>query len=142
MKKILNFLIVVLLTCVIFLLGFKHEVSKMPNVLYKVYLKNEEIGIIESKKELEKYINSQAEDIRLNLKKYTSRIESINTYNKYSNIAELNNFNDLNDKVNYLLTNYKKYKITDEEKTLLRIYKDNKLNKLTNEDIVEIKKYL
>ena len=69
MKKILNFLMGVLLTCAIFLVGFNHEVSKKPNVFYIVYLKNEEIGIIESKKELETYINKQAEDIRLNLKR-------------------------------------------------------------------------
>ena len=142
MKKILNFLMGVLLTCAIFLVGFNHEVSKKPNVFYRVYLKNKEIGIIESKKELETYINKQAEDIRLNLKKYSSRIESINTYNKYSHIVELNNFTEMNDRINYLLTNYEKYKITDEERTLLRIYKDNKLYNLSIEDIEEIKKYI
>ena len=47
------------------------KILSSPRTLYRVYLKGESLGLIESKKELEKYINKEQNEIkkRYNVKK-------------------------------------------------------------------------
>ncbi len=52
-------IVIVFISVIIFLLGFNYKQKQDPNTFYKVYLKDEVIGVISSKKELEKYINKQ-----------------------------------------------------------------------------------
>lgn len=62
--KITTILTVVL--ALIFTVGFSFKLVT-PKTVYRVYLKGKSLGIIESKKELEEYINEQQQDIK---KKY------------------------------------------------------------------------
>lgn len=62
MKKFGLFTITVIITVAIFALGYDYNRSKSePNTYYQVYLENEVLGTIKSKKELEKYIDKRGE---------------------------------------------------------------------------------
>lgn len=61
MKKAIIIISILALSIIIFLLSFNYKQKQDPNTFYKVYLKDEVIGMIRSKKELEKYINKQNE---------------------------------------------------------------------------------
>ena len=62
-KKIVSFLIIIVL---VFTTGFT-SFSNKPRDLYRVYLKGESLGLIESKEELENYIDQEQREIK---KKY------------------------------------------------------------------------
>ncbi len=141
MKLVVKYLLIVVLTVIIFVFGFNYKDNKQPSVLYNVYLKNELIGTIESKKELEEYINNQATVIRENIKKYTLKIEAIESFLKYNNINELNNYNK-EDKANYLITNQKNLHIGDSDLENLRFYQAEKLYNITELELQEMKKYV
>lgn len=67
MKKRLNIaIILILLFSVTFTTGFS-KISKAPQKVYRVYLKGESLGLIESKESLEKYIDNKQKEIK---KKY------------------------------------------------------------------------
>ena len=78
MKRVGTYFVIILLSIVIFLFGFNYSSNKQPNTYYKVYLNDEFIGYIDSKSELEKYIDDQATIIRENLRKYNNTIYIIN----------------------------------------------------------------
>ena len=59
MKKYIIIIGIALLSIIIFLLAFNYKQQQDPGTYYKVYLRDEEIGVISSKEELEKYINEQ-----------------------------------------------------------------------------------
>lgn len=88
MKKIPIIITVLLLTPVLFVLGFNYKSTIEPEGYYQVYLDDEIIGTIKSKKELEKYIDTEGESIK---KKYNVKtvyapngleIKKILTYDK------------------------------------------------------------
>ena len=85
MKKLKEYLFIVLVSALVFLLGFNHNDSVKPNEYYQVYLDSELIGIIESKEKLENYISNHANEIRKNIKEYNLKIEAIDTFNKFVN---------------------------------------------------------
>ena len=64
MKKISFFLLIVLVGCSCVFLGFDYTHNIEPNHYYQVYLDDELIGTIKSKKELEKYIDKRGEYIK------------------------------------------------------------------------------
>lgn len=64
---------IVLLSAIIFFLAFNYKQQQDPGTYYKVYLKDEEIGVIASKEELENYINTQNKEY---MKKY--QVASVN----------------------------------------------------------------
>lgn len=66
-------ILVIFISVVIFLLGFNYKQKQDPNTFYKVYLKDEVIGVIHSKKKLEDYINKQNKSYR---EKY--QVDSVN----------------------------------------------------------------
>lgn len=141
MKKISSYFLVIILSILIFLVGFNYKDNKQPNVLYKVYLDKEYIGMIESKKELEDYINNQANTIRDNIKKYKLKIDAIETFTEYEKSVELSEYDYL-DKVNYLLTNKKRLNISDSDIDLLKLYQTEKLYNLNELEIEEMKQYI
>lgn len=59
MKKTIIIISILVLSIIIFLLGFNYKQKQDPNTYYKVYLKDEVIGVIRSKEELENYIDEQ-----------------------------------------------------------------------------------
>ena len=86
MKKVSTYFIAFILSIIIFLMGFNYSNSKEPSTYYKVYLKDDVIGYIKSKKELEKYIDNQASSIRKNVKKYSIELDAIDTLNRLVSI--------------------------------------------------------
>ena len=59
MKKVLLIIFFTIITIGTIFLSFGYRKSSEPNTLYKVYLNEEELGIIESKEKLEKYIDKK-----------------------------------------------------------------------------------
>lgn len=58
--------ILTIVFALVFTVGFSFKLA-LPKTVYRVYLKGKSLGIIESKKELEEYINNEQKDIK---KKY------------------------------------------------------------------------
>lgn len=141
MKKIGSYFLIIIISILIFLVGFNYKENKQPNVLYKVYLDKEYVGMIESKKELEDYINNQVDTIRDNIKKYRLKIDAIETFLKYENLVDLSQYND-SDKINYLITNKKILNIIDSDIDSLKFYQTEKLYNLNELEIEEMKKYI
>lgn len=64
MKKFTTWLFVVILSSIVFLLGFNTKTNLEPKYLYQVYLDDQVLGVIESKNELEEYIDSQGSTLK------------------------------------------------------------------------------
>ncbi len=86
MKRFLTILISSFLTVFITLLAFNYKVNSNPNIFYQVYLNGKVLGVIESKSELENYIdkkNKQYKD-KFKVKKIYApnglQIKKIETY--------------------------------------------------------------
>lgn len=96
MKKTIEIIIVLILSLSIFCLGFNYKTSNNPKVYYQVYLDGKILGIIESKTELENYIDKQNEKYKkkFNVKKIYApnslEIKKIETYkDKISSVKEI-----------------------------------------------------
>lgn len=140
MKKISTYFFIILLSVVVFLLGFDHRIGRQPNTYYQVYLDNEFMGVIESKKELEDYINSQADTIRENVREYKLKINAIDTFEKYEDSVK-DQYSYV-DKVNYIITNKSQYNLTDMDVDNLNFYKDERLYLLNSVEIEEMRNYV
>lgn len=141
MKKISAYFFVILLSIIVFILGFDYKSTNQPNVYYQVYLDEEFIGLVESKKELERYINDQSKTIRGNLKDYKLKINAIDTFNSYESIIPIEYENE-NEKVNYLILNKELYNLLETDVENLNFYKDQKLYNLDSETINEMRLYI
>lgn len=141
MKKISAYFCVLILIVLVFLLGFDYTINKQPNKYYQVYLDDELIGIIESRSKLEDYINSQADNIRDNVRNYKLKIDAIDAFNKYSEQIENESYSNT-EKVDYLLANKDKYNFTDMDLDNLKFYRDEKLYEVSNADIKEMRNYI
>lgn len=64
MKKITLGLFVIILSALVFFLGFDTKKNIEPNYLYRVYLDDQVLGVIESKEALEDYIDEQGSTIK------------------------------------------------------------------------------
>ena len=106
---------VIIVSLLIMFLGFSNTKSKTPNSYYQVYLDGEQLGTIKSKRELETYIDSQADIIRDNVKDYETKIEAINDTKEVIDSVSDESFKAMNnkDKVNYLINNKNKLNISD-----------------------------
>ena len=102
MKKVGYILSVILVSALIIFLGFTNKKSKVPNSYYQVYLDGEQLGTIKSKRDLESYIDSQADVIRENVKDYEAKINAINDTNEVINSINDDTFKAMStkDKVN------------------------------------------
>ena len=141
MKKISTYFFMVLLSLLVFLLGFGHKTTRSPHAHYQVYLDSELIGLIESKEELEDYINNQAETIRTNIKEYSLKIEAIDTLKKYESKISDQTYTGV-EKVNYLIANKSSYNLSDIDIDNLNFYKDERLYNLTEEEISDMRLYV
>lgn len=59
MKKILTFLLVIVTCFIIYFLNRTYTYADQPNTFFKVYLDGKAIGVVDSKKELEEYIDKK-----------------------------------------------------------------------------------
>lgn len=140
MKKIGSYFLIFIISVIVFVLGFNYEEGIEPNTYYKVYLDNEFMGLIESKEELEEYINSQADVIRENVRNYSLKIDAIDTFNKFD-LTGLNLIS-AQDKVNYLIANKNKYNLTDIDIENLKFYAEQNLNNISNFVIEDMREYI
>jgi len=143
MKKVGYVLSVILVSALIIFLGFTNKKSKVPNSYYQVYLDGEQLGTIKSKRDLETYIETQADVIRENVREYEAKINAINDTNEVINSINDDTFKAMStkDKVNYLVNNKSKLNISDSKYDNIKIYNDNKLWNLTSSDIDDMNKY-
>lgn len=141
MKKISAYFFVILLSIIVFILGFDYKSAHQPNVYYQVYLDEEFIGLVESKKELESYINDQSKTIKDNLKDYKLKLNAIDTFDKYESIIPIE-YETIKDKVNYLILNKGIYNLLETDVENLNFYLDQKLYKLDRETINEMRLYV
>lgn len=141
MKKIRTCLFIILLSLIVLLLCFGHKNVRQPNTYYQVYLDNELIGLIESKEELQDYINNQADTIRKNIKEYSLKLDAIDTFKKYETNINIENYT-LVDKVNYLITNKSNYNLSDIDLDNLNFYKEEQLYNLTTDEISDMRLYV
>ncbi|MBR6690977.1 MAG: peptidoglycan DD-metalloendopeptidase family protein [Bacilli bacterium] len=141
MKKISTYFFIILLSVIVFLLGFGYKTTSKPNAYYQVYLDNESIGLIESKKELEDYINKQADAIKENLKEYNLKLDAIDTFKKYESNVNIGNYSLL-EKANYLIANRELYNLTDLEVENLNFYKNNYLYNYLGPDVEQMRLYV
>ena len=143
MKKVGLYFCVVLVSAFILLLGFSNRKSKNPNSYYQVYLDGEQLGTIKSKRELETYIDSQADIIRDNVRDYETKIEAINDTKEVIDSVSDESFKAMNnkDKISYLINNKSKLNISDTKYDSIKIYNENKLWSMSDSDITEMKNY-
>ncbi len=93
MKKII-YIILILISASLLLLGFDYNRSKYPNEYYQVYLEGEILGVVKSKDKLEDYIDKQGDSLKAkyNIDKVfgpaSLEIRKIVTYNKKVNSEE------------------------------------------------------
>lgn len=99
MKKLGMGLIVIIISLMIFILGFDYRANEIPNEYYQVYLDDKLIGTIRSKDELTEYISNEGEKIKNKVKDYQFLIDNDCDDNltdeeqeRYNNI--LNEFQD------------------------------------------------
>ena len=64
MKKFTMWLFVLILSSIVFLLGFNTKTNLEPKYLYQVYLDDQVLGVINSKTELEEYIDNQGSTLK------------------------------------------------------------------------------
>ena len=143
MKKVGYVFSVLLVSVLIIFLGFTNKKSTVPNSYYQVYLDGEQLGTIKSKRELETYIDSQADIIRDNVRDYETKINAINDTNEVINDITDDAFKAMStkDKVNYLVNNKSKLNISDSKYDSIKIYNENKLWSMSDSDITEMKNY-
>ena len=64
MKKLLEVLTIIILSGIVCILGYKKDITKIPNYYYQVYLDDEVLGVIKDKNALEKYIDTKGKNIK------------------------------------------------------------------------------
>lgn len=64
MKKVTGLIVLGLISVSVFLLGFDYRTTKEPNNYYQVYLDEKVVGTINSKEELEKFIDKRGDFIK------------------------------------------------------------------------------
>lgn len=64
MKKISIYILVLLLSVIVFILEFQDKNTIIPNYYYQVYLDDQVLGVIKSKDQLEEYIDNEGSSIK------------------------------------------------------------------------------
>lgn len=135
-KIIYIFTIIVFLLLLPLFLG--NSSYKRPNVYYQVYLDGNYVGTILSKDELTKYINTQTDTIRNNIKTYQNELNAINVFNRLNK-----NYGDTNyEAVTYLIQNKDELNISADNLEYLNLYLNDKLYNLRSNDINEMRQYI
>lgn len=141
MKKIRTYFLIIVLSVIVFLLGFDYKMTNKPFTYYQVYLDSELIGTIESKEELERYINNQADTIRSNVKKYNLKLDAIEIFENYKSDEAIKDYYEI-EKIEYLITNKDNYNLTDLDVENLNFYKEEELYKYNDSQIKEMEEYV
>ena len=150
MKKFFMYFSVVLMSGLILFLASSHSKSKLPNTFYQVYLDGEQLGMINSRRELENYIDSQANVIRENVRDYEKKINALDDFNELVSSmdegkigADYPLFVNMADeaKVTYMLSNKDACKISDAKYSNLKYYNSNRMWNLSDKEIKEIRDY-
>ena len=150
MKKFFMYFSVVLVSGLILFLASSHSKSKLPNTFYQVYLDGEQLGMINSRRELENYIDSQANVIRENVRDYEKKINALDDFNELVSSmdegkigADYPLFVNMADeaKVTYMLSNKDACKISDAKYSNLKYYNSNRMWNLSDKEIKEIRDY-
>ncbi len=141
MKNLGIYIIAILLSILVVGFGYNYkETTKHPYILYNVYLDNEFIGTIESRDELEDYINKQAEEIRTNVRKYVNILDSLNTFNAQKN--KVSNLSSDRAIAEFLVSNSNELKLTNADIDNLNYYLNDKVYNYTAEQIDSFREYV
>lgn len=123
LKKIKLFFFILISVILICYLGFNYKTGISATSLYKVYLDDEILGVIESKEELEEYIDNKSNEYKEKYgvdKVYAPnglRIEKVATYDlKTSNVKEI--YEILQEKSTFTIEGYE-FKIKTEDSELV-----------------------
>lgn len=126
MKNFIKIILILILSIIIIYLGFNYDPAINASSLYKVYLNDEVIGVINSKEELENYIDKQCDKYK---KKYGVKkvfepnglqVKKISTYdNKISTVEEI--FNLISEKSSFTISGYEFHIKKDDETTVINV---------------------
>lgn len=141
MKKVGLIFLTIIICAAVFVLGFSYETSTQPYTYYQVYLNGEVLGMIESKKELEDYINNQGNIIKENVLDYQKKIDIIDITEEALSNVSTDNLSKL-DKINYIINNQNELNISNIKVDNLKKYLKEELNKLSKEEIQEMRDYI
>ena len=139
MKNKIIYIFTIILFILMLPLFLGNSSYKRPNAYYQVYLEGNYIGTILSESELKKYINSQTDTIRENIRIYNLRIDAIDTFNSLKD-KSLKISND--EKLKDLLDRKKELNLSSVEVENLELYKTDKLYDLTDKDVVNMRAYV
>lgn len=149
MKKLLLMVSVTFLFAILFLLCFSYKRPIYPHQYYQVYLDGKVIGTIESKRELENYINNQGTEIRKNVKKYKEQLENLDlAYETFEKLAlsgdEKGKFDQLSmyEKLKYVEKNASVLKVSQVKLDAIKYCLDNNIYSLKNHEIKEMRDYV
>lgn len=144
MKKIGIYFIALLVCVAVFVLGFSYDTPTQPYSFYQVYLDGELIGTIESKKELEDYINNQGTTIKENVQEYQKQIEVLDTVNELLPSISNEEYDNLgkNEKVKYIIDHQDELNISNIKIDNLKKYIEEKLNEISETELNEMKEYI
>lgn len=144
MKKVGIVFLALILSTAVFFLGFSYKTSTQPYTFYQVYLDGELLGMIESKKELEDYINNQGNIIKENVKTYQEKIELIDIVEELLPSVSNDEYNNLSlqEKIKYLISHQNELNISNIKKDNLKKYLEEDLIKLTEQEILEMRDYI
>ena len=135
--------IIYVLTIIVFImllpLFLGNSSYKQPNIYYQVYLDGNYIGTILSESELKKYINSQTDTIRENIRIYNLDLDALDTFN---NLNKYSNKSTNQEKVNDLLDRKEELDLTTIQVENLQYYKSEKLYELSDKEIVNMHSYI
>ena len=141
MKKVLLIIFFTIITIGTIFLSFGYRKSSEPNALYKVYLNEEELGIIESKEKLEKYIDKKNNEYK---EKYNVEyvyapngleIKKINTYDTTTTSVE-EIYNRISEKEPFTIAGYQ-FSIKKEDSTQVIYVLDKDVFKQSVESIIK-----
>ncbi len=141
MKKVLLGIFFTIITVGTIFLSFGYRKSSEPNTLYKVYLNEEELGIIESKEELEKYIDKKNDEYK---EKYNVEtvyapngleIKKINTYDsRTTSVEEI--YNEISEKEPFTIAGYQFSIKTDDSNKIIYVL-DKEVFKKSVDSVIE-----
>lgn len=124
MKKFSILTIIIIGSIAIFLFGISYKTSKQPNTYYRVYLNDQLLGTIESKEELEKYIDKQGNYIKSKFsvdKVYAPdglEIKKVTTYEKKLDVVS-DVYNKIQKEEPFTIKGYQFTIIKDDEKKVI-----------------------
>lgn len=139
MKNKIIYVLTIILFLLLLPLFLGNSSYKRPNVYYQVYVDGNYIGTILSENELKKYINSQTDTIRENIRVYNLRMDAVNTFEELKGKSNKDSKKDI---VNDLLNRKKELELSSIQVENLELYKKDSLYELNNREVVEMHDYV